>query len=60
MEKLTYTVKEAAQLTSLHEITIHRAIAAKKLRSSLVGRRRLIDANSLRAFVGVSDEQSPA
>jgi len=43
-------------MTGLHEITIHRAIAADKLRSKLVGRRRLIDARSLREFVGVENE----
>jgi len=56
LEKLTYSVKEASQMTGLHEITIHRAIAADKLRSKLVGRRRLIDARSLREFVGVENE----
>lgn len=55
-QRLTYTVQEAAQLTGLHKITIHRAIAADKLRSHKVGTRRLIDARSLREFVGVADE----
>lgn len=56
MERLTYTVQEAAQITGLHPITIHRAIAAHKLRSKLVGRRRLIDARCLHEFVGVDNE----
>ncbi len=55
MERLTYTVQEAAQITGLHPITIHRAIAAEKLRSKLVGRRRLIDARCLHEFVGVEN-----
>lgn len=54
--RLTYTVKEASAMTGLHEITIHRAIADEKLRSKLVGRRRLIDARSLHEFVGVDNE----
>ena len=55
MERLTYSVKEAAEATGLHPITIHRAISANKLRSKLVGRRSLIDARSLHEFVGVSE-----
>lgn len=60
MERLTYSVSEAAEATGLHPITIHRAISANKLRSKLVGRRRLIDARSLHEFVGVQREGSPA
>ncbi len=60
MEKLTYSVKEASAMTGLHPITIHRAIAADKLRSKLVGRRRLIDARSLHEYVGVADEPALA
>lgn len=56
MKRLTYSVQEAAQATGLHRITIHRAIAADKLRSKLFGRRRLIDARSLREYLGVDDE----
>jgi excisionase family DNA binding protein len=58
-ERLTYSVQEAVQLTGLHKITIHRAIADGKLRSHLVGRRRLIDARSLRTYVGVENEPKP-
>lgn len=53
MQKLTYSVKEAAEMTGLHPITIHRAITADKIRSKLVGRRRLIDAKSLHDYIGV-------
>jgi excisionase family DNA binding protein len=55
MHKLTYSVKEAAELTGLHPVTIHRHLTAHKLRSKLVGRLRLIDAHSLHEFIGVAD-----
>lgn len=56
--RLTYSVEEAAWLSGLHKITIHRAIADGKLRSHLVGRRRLIDARSFHAYIGV-DQNEP-
>lgn len=56
MNKLTYSVKEASELTGLHQITIHRALMAKKIRSKLVGRRRLIDARSLHEYLGVDPD----
>lgn len=55
--RLTYSVQEAVKLTGLHKITIHRAIADGKLRSRLVGRRRLIDARSLHQYVGVGENE---
>lgn len=60
MDRLTYSIQEAAQATGLHPITIHRAIAANKLQSKLVGRRRLIDARSLREYIGVAPEADAA
>lgn len=53
-ERLTYSVNEASDLTGLHRITIHRAISKGFIKSKLVGRRRLIDARSLREYVGVA------
>ena len=55
MNALTVSVSKAAELTSLHRATIYRALASGSLKSSVVGRRRLIDAQSLREFVGVGD-----
>lgn len=55
---LTYSIAQAAKLTSLHRITIHRAIARGELKSKLVGRRRLIDARSLHEFAGVEGESA--
>lgn len=60
IERLTYSVDEAAQATGLHPITIHRAIVANKLKSKLVGRRRLIDARSLHEYIGVDFEEQAA
>lgn len=52
MIALTLSVEEAAKLTSLSKPTINRYIASGKIKSKRVGRRRLIDARSLREFVG--------
>ncbi|MBH1944427.1 excisionase family DNA-binding protein [Erythrobacter sp. YJ-T3-07] len=60
MNKLTYSVKEASELTGLHQITIHRALMANKIRSKLVGRRRLIDARSLHEYLGVEPDREEA
>ena len=60
VHRLTYSVEEAAQATGLHPITIHRAITANKLKSKLVGRRRLIDARSLHEYIGVDFEEQAA
>lgn len=53
MTALTISVEEAAKLTSLSKPTINRHLASGKIKSKKVGRRRLIDAASLREFVGV-------
>lgn len=60
MTKLTYSVKEASEMTGLHVITIHRALTAGKIRSKLVGRRRLIDARSLHDYIGVNPQEAAA
>ncbi|HEY6814243.1 MAG TPA: helix-turn-helix domain-containing protein [Croceibacterium sp.] len=52
MNALTVSVDEAAKATSLSKPTINRYIASGKIKSRKVGRRRLIDAESLRKFVG--------
>lgn len=53
LEKLTLSVSEASAATGLSVATLHRHITAGTLKSRLVGRRRLIDAASLREFVGI-------
>lgn len=51
---LTVSIAEAAQITSLHRVTIYRHIKAGSLKSVKVGNRRLVDMQSLRALVGVA------
>lgn len=52
MTALTVSIDEAVKATSLSIATIHRYLASGKIKSRKVGRRRLIDAQSLREFVG--------
>ena len=52
MNTLTVSIAEAAQITSLHRVTIYRHIKAGLLKSVKVGKRRLVDMQSLRALVG--------
>jgi len=51
---LTVSIAEAAQITSLHRVTIYRHIKAGSLKSVKVGNRRLVDMQSLRKLVGVA------
>lgn len=47
-DPIAYRVSEAIDVSGLSRTTIYELIAAGKLKSKLVGRRRLIDAASLR------------
>jgi excisionase family DNA binding protein len=49
---LTCTVAEAQRITGLSRSKIYEAIAARKLKSTKVDRRRLIQMQSLRHLVG--------
>ena len=51
-EKLSYSVREACQVSSLGKTTIYAHIAAGRLRAIRVGGRTLIPADSLRALCG--------
>ena len=53
-EPLTYTLNAAAAASGLSRSTLYRHAAAGKLRLVKVGGRTLVDANSLRALVGVA------
>src|SRR5436305_959395 len=56
MERLTYSIAEAVELTGLSLATVQRHLRDGRLPSVLVGRRRLIPARELEAFVtGVPD-----
>ena len=50
-DRLAYSVAEAKRLTSLGHTTIFGLISSGKLASFTVGRRRLIKADSLHAFM---------
>ncbi len=54
MERLTVSIAEAAKITSLNRVTIYRRINDGSLKSIKVGRRRLVDLQSLRNLVGVA------
>ena len=51
---LTHTLNAAAQLTGLSRSTLYRHAAAGTLRLVKVGGRTLVDADSLRALVGIA------
>ncbi|WP_060979213.1 MULTISPECIES: helix-turn-helix domain-containing protein [Pseudomonadota] len=53
LPRLTYTVTEACQVSGLSRITIWRKVKAEQLRSRYVGRRCLIEAQSLHQMIGV-------
>ena len=50
-QKLAYSLKEAAQLSSLSEATLKRCLRDGRLGSVRVGRRRLIPARALHDFL---------
>jgi excisionase family DNA binding protein len=52
MQALTCSVQEAIALCGLSEATIYRMIRRGELRTTKLGRRRLINAASLRELVG--------
>jgi excisionase family DNA binding protein len=49
--KITATVREACEMTGLGKTTLYEKIADGSLRSRAVGRRRLIEVESLRQLV---------
>ena len=51
---LTHTLNDAARITGLSRSTLYRHAAAGTLRLVKVGGRTLVDADSLRALVGVA------
>lgn len=52
--KITATIREACAMTGLGKTKLYEAIGSGKLASTLVGRRRLVQVESLRAFVDVA------
>lgn len=51
MEKLTYTVVEAAGALGVHHITLRKAIARGELQVVRVGKRMLVPRRALEAFL---------
>lgn len=51
LEPITITVKTAAEITGVCERTILRAIETQELRSTTLGRRRLVYYDSLKEFL---------
>ena len=51
---LTHTLNDAARITGLSRSTLYRHAAAGRLRLVKVGGRTLVDADSLRALVGIA------
>ena len=56
MELLTVSVKDAVQRTGLSRDVLYSAINDNRLKSTCVGKRRLIDFASLKELVGVGEQ----
>ena len=55
VDTLTYTLNNAAAISGLSRSTLYRYGAAGRLRMPRVGGRRLVDAASLHALLGVAE-----
>jgi hypothetical protein len=53
LEALTYTLADASRLSGLSQATLRRRAAEGSLRLLKIGRRRLVDAESLRRMLNV-------
>jgi excisionase family DNA binding protein len=53
--KITATIKEACAMTGLGKTKIYQAIGEGKLETSCVGRRRLVNVDSLRQLVSTAN-----
>jgi len=49
--KITTTVKEACEMTGLGKTLVYQLINAGKIKTTTVGRRRLVSVDSIRALV---------
>lgn len=56
-QPLTVSVSDAVRLTGVKRTTLYAAMSDGRLRYSHVGRRRLVDFESLRRLVGVADAE---
>lgn len=51
LERIAYTLQEAAAVTGLSRATLYRNIALKKLEVRKVGRRTIVTPQALRAMI---------
>ena len=49
---LTVTIRKACEISGLGQTSIYKAIRTGRLKAAKVGRRTLVDMESLRALVG--------
>lgn len=54
LDRLTYTIRESQEVSGLSHMTIWRRMRDGQLKSTKVGRRRLIDAHSLHQLIGIA------
>jgi excisionase family DNA binding protein len=59
-EPLLYTLSDATAATGLPRSTLYALLAAKKITARKIGRRTLVDAASLRAFIEGQPFATPA
>ncbi|MCA1653679.1 MAG: helix-turn-helix domain-containing protein [Sphingomicrobium sp.] len=52
--KITATINESREMTGLGKTTIYKAIGEGRIATTLIGRRRLVNVESLRQFVSAS------
>jgi excisionase family DNA binding protein len=53
------TMREACRATGLSRTTLYERMAAGELKTTTVGRRRLVNVPSLMLLVGAGDSQNP-
>lgn len=58
--KLSYTVDEAVEATSLSRSRIYQAIAGKELTTFKAGRRRMVSRKALEDFIAKMEKQGRA
>lgn len=59
-EKLSYNVDEALATTGLNRNALYRAIATGQLLTFKVGKRRMVSARALQAFIEKKEKEAAA
>jgi len=57
-DKLSYTLEQAAQATSMARSRLYQAIADKSLTTFMAGRRRMVSRKSLEEYVAKLERES--